>query len=75
MSSEVWNIVVSNGAISSATMIRSLVGMLSGLEVLCGLGCLRSLKTLRVEMMMGFMDGTLLYPISGMFVRFSYWNW
>ena len=47
MSSEVWNIVVSIGAISSATMIRSLVGMLSGPEALCGLRCLRSLMTPR----------------------------
>ena len=31
--------VVSIGAISSATMIRSLVGMLSGPEALCGFRC------------------------------------
>ena len=59
--------MVSIGAISSATMIRSLVGP----EALCGLRCLRSLVTPGVEMMMGFMDGILLCPISGMFVRFS----
>ena len=71
MSSEVWNIVVSIGAISSATMIRSLVGMLSGPEALCGLRYLRSLMTPGVEMMVCFMDGILLCPMSGMFVRFS----
>ena len=71
VSSEVWNIVVSIGAISSATMIRSLVGMLSGPEALCGLRCLRSLVTPRVEMMRGFMDGILINAISGIFVRFS----
>ena len=69
MSSEVWNIVVSIGAISSATMIRSLVSMLSGPDALCSLRCLRSLMTPGVEMIMGFMDGILLCPMSGMFVR------
>ena len=45
--------------------------MLSGPEALCGLRYLRSLMTPGVEMMMGFMDGILLCPMSGMFVRFS----
>ena len=63
--------VVSIGAISSATMIRSLVGMLSGPEALCGFRFLRSLMTPGVEMMMGSMDRMLLQPVSGTFLRFS----
>ena len=63
--------VVSIGAISSATMIRSLVGLLSGPKVLCGFRFLISLMTPGVEMMMGSMDGKLLWPISGTLLRFS----
>ena len=48
------------GAISSATMIRSLVGMLSGPEALCGLVFLKKFADTRVEMMMFSMDGMLL---------------
>ena len=71
MSSEVWNIVMSIRASSSAIIIRSLVRMLSGSEALCGLRCLRSKLTPGVEMMMGFHGWNLLCPILGMFVRFS----
>ena len=63
--------VVSIGAISSATMIRSLVGMLSGPVALCGFRFLISLMTPGVEMMMGSMDGVLLWPISRTLLRFS----
>ena len=56
---------VSIGVISSATMIKSLVGMLSGLEALCGFRFISSLMTPGVEMMIGSMDGMLLWPISG----------
>ena len=63
--------VVSIGAISSATMVRSLVGMLSGPEALCGFRFLISLMTPGVEMMMGSMDGMLLWPISGTLLWFS----
>ena len=62
MSSEVWNIVVSIGAISSATMIRSLVRMLSGPEAVCGLRCFRILMTPGVEMMMGFHGWNFTLP-------------
>ena len=52
--------ITSTGAISSTTMIRSLVGMLPSPEVVCGLNFLRSLMTRGVDMIMGAMDGMLL---------------
>ena len=63
--------VVSIVAISSATMIGSLVGMLSGPEALCSFRFFISLMTPGVEMMMGSMDGMLLWSISGTLLRFS----
>ena len=36
-----------------------------------GFEILKSLMTQGVEMVMDFIDGTLLWPISGMFERFS----
>ena len=71
MSSEVWKIVMSMGAISSAARESTLLGIISGPEALCGFKVLKSFVMSEVVTVISRMDGILLGSSTGMFVTSS----